>query len=32
VGYEEGYKKGKEDSLQDHDIETAHTATFKEGL
>jgi len=32
VGYEEGYKKGKEDSPQDHDIEAAHTAAFKEGL
>ena len=32
VGYKEGYKKGKEDSPQDHDIEAAHTAAFKEGL
>jgi len=32
VGYEEGYKKGKEDSPQDHDIEAARTAAFKEGL
>ena len=31
VGYEEGYKKGKEDGHQEIDIETAHTATFKEG-
>jgi len=32
VGYEEGYKKGKEDSPQDHNIEAAHTTAFKEGL
>jgi hypothetical protein len=32
VGYKEGYKKGKEDSPQDHDIEAARTAAFKEGL
>ena len=32
VGYKEGYKKGKEDSPQDHDIEAACTAAFKEGL
>ena len=31
VGYEEGYKKGKEDCLHDLDIDAARTAAFEEG-
>jgi hypothetical protein len=31
VGYEEGYKKGKEDCLRDLDVDAARTAAFEEG-
>jgi hypothetical protein len=31
VGYEEGYKKGKEDCLRDLDVDAAYTAAFEEG-
>ena len=31
VGYEQGYKKGKEDCLCDLDIDAAYTAAFEEG-
>ena len=31
VGYEQGYKKGKEDCLCDLDVDAAYTAAFEEG-
>ena len=31
VGYEQGYKKGKEDCLHDLDVDAAYTAAFEEG-
>jgi len=31
VGYEQGYKQGKEDCLRDLDIDAAYTAAFEEG-
>jgi len=31
VGYEQGYKKGKEDCLRDLDVDAAYTAAFEEG-
>ena len=31
VGYEQGYKKGKEDCLHDLNIDAAYTAAFEEG-
>ena len=31
LGYEQGYKKGKEDCLRDLDVDAAYTAAFEEG-